>query len=368
MRPLSDTIARLAAFRHARDAAQDLSGDLAELAGFGSNPGALRAWTRIPTDLPPGAPLVVVLHGCTQNAAGYDQGSGWSELAESQGFALLFPEQQRANNPNLCFNWFQPEDIRRGSGEAGSIRQMIERLVLDHGLDRRRIFVTGLSAGGAMASVMLAAYPEVFAGGAIIAGLPHGVAGTVPEAFDRMRGHALPDASRLDMLVRDASDHDGPWPTVSIWHGSADRTVSPTNSEAILHQWRGLHEVAASPDRVETVDGHPREVWCDPKGRPVIERYSILGMGHGTPLHPDGEAGGGTAAAYMLDAGISSTRHIARFWGLLSPAAYRRAPKPAPKAANEGTADEATRFEEAAPVGPITHIIETALRRAGLMR
>ena len=105
---------------------------------------------------------------------------------------MLFPEQQRANNANLCFNWFVPEDIRRDSGEALSIRQMIEATVVAHGIDRRRIFVTGLSAGGAMASVMLATYPEIFAGGAIIAGLPYGSAATIPEAFDRMRGHGGP--------------------------------------------------------------------------------------------------------------------------------------------------------------------------------
>ena len=130
----------------------------------------------LPENLPEGAPLVVVLHGCTQSAAGYDRGSGWSQLADQAGFALLFAEQQRANNPNLCFNWFLPTDTKRNFGEALSIRQMIETLVLAHGLDRKRIFVTGLSAGGAMASVMLATYPEVFAGGAIIAGLPYGSA------------------------------------------------------------------------------------------------------------------------------------------------------------------------------------------------
>jgi poly(hydroxyalkanoate) depolymerase family esterase len=355
MRPLSDTIARLAALRHARDTGETPSGDLVEMTGFGSNPGALRAWTHIPLTLPRNAPLVVVLHGCTQNAAGYDNNSGWSHLAESQGFALLFPEQQRANNPNLCFNWFQPEDTRRGAGEALSIRQMIERLVLDHGLDRRRIFVTGLSAGGAMASVMLATYPEVFAGGAIIAGLPHGVAGSVPEAFDRMRGHGLAEVAGLEALVRGASDHEGPWPTISIWQGSADRTVSPSNAEAILEQWRGLHGVGAKPTHTETVDGFPHEVWCNREGRAVIERYDIAGMGHGTPL--DSAEPGETAGAYMLDVAISSTRHIARFWGL-APAASRRAAKPVPE----------QDVDQAAPAGPITQIIETALRRAGLMR
>jgi poly(hydroxyalkanoate) depolymerase family esterase len=100
-----------------------------------------------------------VLHGCTQTAAGYDHHSGWSKLADDAGFALLFPEQQRANNPNLCFNWFLPQNTTRDSGEALSIRQMIETMVVASDLDRTRIFVNGLSAGGTMAAAMLATYP-----------------------------------------------------------------------------------------------------------------------------------------------------------------------------------------------------------------
>lgn len=110
---LSDTIARLAA---ARGPGQDtaIASRLTEWAGFGSNPGALRAYRYRPEGLEPGAPLVVVLHGCTQSAAAYDLGSGWSRLADRHGFALLFPEQQRANNANLCFNCFRPFELEAG--------------------------------------------------------------------------------------------------------------------------------------------------------------------------------------------------------------------------------------------------------------
>ncbi|MBB3236497.1 poly(3-hydroxybutyrate) depolymerase, partial [Phyllobacterium endophyticum] len=92
------------------------------LPDFGSNPGRLRAWKYIPAALPANSPLVVILHGCTQTAAEYDLGSGWSALADRFGFALLFPEQQRVNNPNLCFNWFSPSQTTRGHGEVLSIR------------------------------------------------------------------------------------------------------------------------------------------------------------------------------------------------------------------------------------------------------
>lgn len=168
MRKVSDTIARLAAMRARQNThpTSFISADrLSTLGNFGSNPGALQARYHLPADLSCGAPLVVVLHGCTQNAAGYDHHSGWSQLADEAGFALLYPEQQRANNPNLCFNWFLPTDTARDRGEVFSIRQMIETMVVNHGLDRKRVFVTGLSAGGAMAAAMLATYPEVFAGG-----------------------------------------------------------------------------------------------------------------------------------------------------------------------------------------------------------
>ncbi len=133
---------------------------LVETKDFGSNPGGLRMFSFAPDNLQPAPGLVVVLHGCGQTAAAYDLGAGWSMLARHYGFALLMPEQQSLNNANGCFNWFNPDDIARDRGEACSIRQMIARAVDDIGIDRTRIFVTGLSAGGAMTSVMLATYPK----------------------------------------------------------------------------------------------------------------------------------------------------------------------------------------------------------------
>lgn len=294
---------------------------LSSLSEFGSNPGALKALTYIPADLPVGAPLVIVLHGCKQSAEDYDHGSGWSDLADQYGFALLFPEQRRSNNWSLGFNWFEPRDSRRNSGEPLSIRQMVEQVVGDHGIDRQRIFITGLSAGGAMTSVMLATYPDVFAGGAIIAGLPYGCASTIPAAFRRMRGHGGPTGQQLAARLRSASMHHGPWPTISIWHGSSDHTVDPSNVEAIIRQWRTLLKLGRTPSRTHLVDGYPRRAWSDSKGHEVLEDYSITGMGHGTPLKTGGRNGCGSSGAYMLDVNISSTRHIADFWGLSSAAA-----------------------------------------------
>lgn len=305
------------AFRHSGAATDRLT----DLEDFGLNPGALRGRFYVPPGLSGAPPLVVVLHGCAQTAAGYDRGSGWSRLADIGRFALLFPEQRRENNPNLCFNWFVPDDIARGSGEAASIRGMVGTMTDRTPIDRRRIFVTGLSAGGAMAAVMLAAYPDVFAGGAIIAGLPYGCADNVPQALKRMRGEGLPVAARLADRLRQAADHRGRWPTVSLWHGSADATVAPANAEASLAQWRAVHRLAERPDEVEDARGHSWRLWRDADGRTALEAHTIAGMGHGTPLKTEGRDGCGESAPFMLDVGVSSTCIIARSWGVLDPAA-----------------------------------------------
>lgn len=345
---------------------------LAALAPFGSNPGQLDGYLYMPGSLADPGALVVVLHGCGQTAAGYDAGAGWSEMADRYGFALLFPEQRRANNAGRCFNWFNPDDAQRDSGEALSISQMIAAVLAAHPLDPGRVFVTGLSAGGAMASVMLATYPDVFAGGAIIAGMSYGSAGSVPAAFAAMRGRNLPSEVEATASIRGASSHDGPWPVVSVWHGSADTTVSPSNAGAILGQWRSLHHVSVEPTRVERVDLHCRRVWCDASGREVLEEYVIAGLGHGTPLDTRGVEGCGTPGAFMLEAGISSTERICRFWGLAAgaPADARPSAPQAGGAAN-GSGSEHVALplqHRRAGAGGVANIIDDALRAAGLLR
>jgi poly(hydroxyalkanoate) depolymerase family esterase len=314
MTPAEEAIARW--MRQGRAfAEQAMDGASSRLANFaivGSNPGALEARCYLPKG-PTGAPLVVVLHGCTQTAAGFDRGSGWSMLAERHGFALLYPEQTQANNANLCFNWFQPRDIKRDSGEVLSIRQAIETMIAAHGLDRRRVFITGLSAGGAMTAAMIATYPELFAGAAIIAGLPYGCAKSLPEAMERMAGRGYPEPEVLTRMVTSASHHRGPWPTVSVWQGSADRIVVPANAGHIVDQWRGIVGAGAMPDRIDVIGRHRVSRWHDGAGRTLIARYDITGLDHGVPLGD----GLGEPGPYMLEAGISSSAVIARGWGLM---------------------------------------------------
>src|ERR1700730_2181717 len=289
---------------------------LQEIRDFGSNPGALRMFTYHPPHVSAKSALVVVLHGCTQTSASYDLGAGWSTLADRYGFALLLPEQQRSNNPNGCFNWFLPDDTRRGRGEALSSRQMIETFVMDKKIDRDRVFITGLSAGGAMTSVMLACYPEVFAGGAIIAGLPYGAATNVQQAFESMFQSPSRSAREWGDLVRAAAPYGGPWPRISVWHGTADKIVVPSNAREILKQWTDVHELPGMPSMEGSVAGYPRQVWLNDAGEELIESFAI-NIGHGTPLAAgtaDGECG--VAGRFLLDAGISSSYHIANFFRL----------------------------------------------------
>ena len=144
---------------------------LTEVSDFGSNPGDLKMCEYLPANLGASRPLVVALHGCQQQASAYDDEPGWIKFADKYRFALLLPQQQQVNNSSKCFNWFQPGDNERDQGEALSIRQMIDKITADANIDPEKIYVTGLSAGGGMTAVMLAAYPELFAGGAIIAGI-----------------------------------------------------------------------------------------------------------------------------------------------------------------------------------------------------
>lgn len=288
-----------------------------EVTGFGSNPGNLRMFKHVPAGLPANAPLVVALHGCAQSASSYDAEPGWQQLAERWKFALLLPQQQGANNASSCFNWFEPGDTARDQGEALSIRQMVDRMIADHASAPDRVYITGLSAGGAMAATMLAVYPDVFAGGAILSGLPHRCATSQSAAFGCMNpGSDLTPAQWGDK-VRASSAWTGPWPIVSIWHGDADYVVRPINANESMEQWTDVHGIDWSADVSDTVAGYPHRVYHDAAGHPRVETWTITGMGHGTPVDPgSGETQCGTAGAYILDVNICSSYYIARFWGL----------------------------------------------------
>ncbi|AUW56970.1 hypothetical protein C1T17_01625 [Sphingobium sp. SCG-1] len=361
MAGLASTLKRLAKSKLAAGVGGPINDRLSNIEGFGSNPGNLGARYYVPDALSKAAPLVVVLHGCTQTAAGYDHGSGWSALADQYGFALLFPEQRRGNNMNLCFNWFSPDDTRRDAGEMLSIRQMIDWMIETHRLDIDRIFVTGLSAGGAMTSSLLASYPELFKGGAIIAGLPHGTASSVPEALERMRGQGGPQGEALARLIA-PSESSKRLPSIAIWHGSGDQTVAVSNAQAIIDQWLPLHGLGRIAPETDVMDGHSRRIWRNGQGETVVEEHIIAGMAHGTPLSTAEDARFGNIGPYMLEAGTSSTLRIAQSWGIVPPDAdFKVVADPHAKVPSSPQP-----HREAAQ--GVQEVIEGALKAAGLMR
>ncbi len=350
---------------------------LHEMPNAGLNPGALRSHVHVPHCLADKPALVVALHGCGQTAAEFDHGTGWSTLADRHGFIVLYPEQQTANNPNACFTWFLPADTTRGKGEAQSINEMVEQTIERFGVDRQRVYVTGLSAGGAMTSVMLATYPEVFAAGAIVAGLPYGAARTVQEAFQAMFTDQRHSPRALGDRVRQASTGSTRWPRISVWHGTADAVVKPSNAEHIVDQWVDVHGLAGEPTHESRIAHHTRRVWNDATGNTLIEAFSIDGMAHGVPLAPAQDAQAcGHAGPFFIDVGLCSTRHIAASWGLSAAPVETTAssqviervqrlvpldatPAPTGSEANEAAQPAARTLDPAA-------VIEAAFKSAGL--
>lgn len=296
---------------------------LRDISDFGSNPGNLKMRLFVPEGASRRRPLVVVLHGCTQTVETYDSASGWSRLGGSHDFMVLFPEQQRGNNQQRCFSWFEPGEGRRGGDEVESIHQMVTTAVAAFGADRKRVFVCGLSAGGAMAGAMLAIHPDLFSGGAIIAGLPYGTASSVSEAFESMTSGRIKDAKTWGDFVRAAARpsnsrearSDGEiWPSVAIWHGTGDNVVKPINAGELVKQWTNVHGIGAEVPAEDHIGTVTRRIWRDTAGRDCVTEYSVPGLAHGAPVDDRDPP-----APFFLPAGVSSTRHIADDWGLTKP-------------------------------------------------
>ncbi|MEU0625524.1 PHB depolymerase family esterase [Streptomyces rubiginosohelvolus] len=293
---------------------------LERVTSFGANPGGLNMYVYRPAALPASAPVVVALHGCTQSAQVYSDNAGLNTFADRHGFLVVYAETTTANNANKCFNWFQPGDTRRGQGEAASIRQMVAHAATAYGADTGRVQVTGLSAGGAMTSVMLAAYPDVFAAGAVVAGIPYGCGTDVVSAFGCMSPGVDRTPAAWAQAVRNAHPgFAGPWPRVAIWHGDNDATVAPRNADELRDQWTAVHGLGQTPDRTSTIgpDSTRRSEYLAADGRSVVEVDRVPGIGHGTPVDPGSgaEQCGATGTQHFIDS-ICSGYWITRFFGL----------------------------------------------------
>ncbi|MEU4920406.1 PHB depolymerase family esterase [Streptomyces parvus] len=294
---------------------------LERVTSFGANPGGLNMYVYRPATLPANAPVVVALHGCTQSAQVYSDNSGLNTFADRHGFLVVYAETTTVNNANKCFNWFQPGDTRRGGGEAASIRQMVAHAATAYGTDTGRAQVTGLSAGGAMTSVMLAAYPDVFTAGAVVAGIPYGCGTDVVSAFGCMSPGVDRTPAAWARAVRDAHPgFAGPWPRVAIWHGDNDPTVAPRNADELRDQWTAVHGLGQTPDRTSTIGPNSTrrsEYLAADGGASVVEVNRVPGIGHGTPVDPGSgaEQCGSTGTQHFIDS-VCSSYWITRFFGL----------------------------------------------------
>jgi poly(hydroxyalkanoate) depolymerase family esterase len=329
-----------------------VSAALDAVTSFGPNAAQLEMYKHVPAKVPAGPrPLVVALHGCTQTAAAYES-TGWSDLADEWGFYVVYPQQNTTrNNSSGCFNWggrwksapqtfvLTPEaldlnEIARGQGENESIKEMVDKMKADYAIDDKRVFVTGLSGGGAMTAVMLAVWPDVFAGGAIFAGIPYGCATskkTTAEASECLEDYTGADAylSRTpqawgDLVRAAAPSFKGPYPRVSIWHGTADSVVNDANMSELVKQWTNANGIDQTADANDMVESFPHAEYKDASGKTLVETYTITGQSHGTeiapnaPVDPGQPAGAkcGKPGAYILSAGICSTYYAAKFFGL----------------------------------------------------
>ena len=286
---------------------------LVQVPDFGANPGALAMYTYTPAGLGTSRPVVVALHGCTQSAADYYAHSGWPELADRWRFEVVFPQTSTANNSLKCFTWFDPADDTRGKGEAASIKSMVDKAVADHGSDTARVFVTGLSAGGGMAADLLAAYPDVFAGGGINAGLPAQCATSITQTSScQQNDQHLTPAQWASKVKAQYPGYGGPWPRVAIWQGTGDYTVYPVNGTELRDQWTAVHGISQTPTSTQSLPGGTTlTTYAD-----RVQLYSIAGMGHGTAVDPGtGPAQCGSTGAFFL-AGICSSYYTGVFFGL----------------------------------------------------
>ncbi|WP_176738651.1 extracellular catalytic domain type 1 short-chain-length polyhydroxyalkanoate depolymerase [Micromonospora pallida] len=287
---------------------------LTPVSGFGSNPGNLGMYSYRPDGLPGNAPAVVLLHGCSQNATGYFNNSGWRKFADQWQFALILAEQKSANNSSTCFNWFEVGDTTRGQGEALSIKQMVDYARANYGINPGRVYISGLSAGGAMVSAMLATYPDTFAAGSVIAGVPYRCATSTINAFSCMNPGVNKTPAQWGDLARNGyPGYTGARPKVAIWHGTSDFVVGAANATESRDQWTNVLGISQTPISTTNL---PAGTTLETYSGDQVRVYRISGMGHGTPVDPGSGADQcGTAAAYFLDT-ICSAYRDALYFGL----------------------------------------------------
>jgi poly(hydroxyalkanoate) depolymerase family esterase len=249
-------------------------------------------------------PLIIMLHGCTQNPDDFAVGTRMNQLAEEHGFVVAYPRQPTKANQLACWNWFNPKDQTRDLGEPSIIAGITSTIMAELNIDAERVCVAGLSAGGAMAEIMSATYPELYAATGIHSGLAYGSATDAASAFAAMSGASSPVAppQRKRRLKR----AKGRVRTI-VFHGASDQTVHPSNGEMILAEARAdLADTTRETHHDGSAGGraYTRTVIVDASGVPQVEHWAIEGLGHawsgGCPDGSDTDRHGPDASREML--------------------------------------------------------------------
>jgi poly(hydroxyalkanoate) depolymerase family esterase len=296
--------------RDARNAHDGQAGEFHEHR-FLCEAGAVRYKLFIPAGRGDAAPpLIVMLHGCTQSPDDFARGTRMNALAQENGYVIAYPAQSKRRNASRCWNWFRSGDQQRGYGEAALLAALTTHLVKTYGLDPRRVYVAGLSAGGAMAAVLADAYPEVYAAIGVHSGLPVGAAHDLPSAFAAMA------QGGIRSTIRAARDRAPAVPAI-VFHGDRDATVDPCNGAAVVSQSTGTDtpaaqdapEANASSEHGSVPGGRSftRTIYRNAAGNVLAEQWVVHGGGHAW-------FGGDGAASYTDPSGPDASEQMLRFF------------------------------------------------------
>ena len=250
-------------------------------------------------------PLVVMLHGCTHSPDDFAAGTRMNELAEAHTFLVAYPEQSRAANASLCWNWFDAGQQQRGRGEPAILAGLTRAVMAEFCVDPARVHVAGLSAGGATAAILGAAYPDLYAAIGVHSGLACGAARDMPSAFAAMRQGGV--------ALR-ATDAGVP---AIVFHGDADKTVHPRNGAQVVEQARGAADLSARAEDGEAGLRFARQLYLDGEGHGVLEHWQVQGLGHAW-------SGGSSAGTYTDPRGPDASAEMVRFF-LANPLRARQA-------------------------------------------